>query len=177
MLSQEHEVRTLLGGQLERYELIDVLYADDYAAEAWRHVHGVWENLRGGRLAPEDINRRVVVERPAGAIEVRVDRVEQAGGRERWVWTRSGQPGGDDHLRERVMLYALAQQTEGKRDADVAIHYTTSGELRPALPSPTVLGNHTAKIDALLEHMAAGRWEPSFGPHCDTCPFNLICPV
>lgn len=173
----EGELRAMLSGQLQRYELEGVLYAEDYAAEAWRHVRGVWDELREGRLAPEAVDRRVVVERPAGAIEVRVDRVERAGGRERWVWTRSGRPGEGDHLSERVMLYALAQRALRGSEGEIAIHYTATGELRAARPSPKVLGSHTAKIDALLEQMRAGRWEPAFGPHCDTCPFNLICPV
>lgn len=174
--SQVDSVRAILLGQLQRYELEDVLYAEDYEAEAWRHVQGVWEELRSTRLTPDDVNARVVVERPAGAIEIRVDRIEHANGQPRWVWTRSGQPGDDDHLSERVMLYALAQQARGV-GGEITIHYTTSGERRGAAPSPKVLGNHTAKIDALLEQMQAGRWEPTFGPHCDTCPFNLICPV
>jgi len=86
-------------------------------------------------------------------------------------------PVDDEHLKERVMPYALAHQTQNGSDGDIVIHYTATGEVRKATPNAKVLANHTAKIDALLEAMQAGRWEPTFGPHCDTCPFNLICPV
>lgn len=177
LTADEQSLRSLVYGQLQRYELDSVLYADDYAAEAWRHVRTVWDDLREARLAPERVDRRVVVRRPAGAIEVRIDREEAYGGGTRWVWTRSGLPGEEDHLSERVILYALAHQELHGAPGEIAIYYTATGELRPATPKDRVLANHSAKIDSLLEEMRARRWEPSFGPHCDTCPFNLICPV
>lgn len=177
LTADEQSLRSLVYGQLQRYELESVLYADDYALEAWRHVRAVWDDLREARLAPERVDRRVVVRRAAGAIEVRVDREETHDGSTRWVWTRSGLPGEDDHLSERVMLYALAHQELHGAPGEIAIYYTATGDLRPATPKDKVLANHSAKIDTLLEEMRARRWEPSFGPHCDTCPFNLICPV
>lgn len=177
MPADEAELRSLVFGQLQRYELESVLYAADYAAEAWRHVRVIWDDLREGRVAPERVDRRVVVRRPAGAIEVRIDREENQNGQARWVWVRSGMPGDDDHLSERVMLYTLAQQQAHGAIGEVAIGYTATGELRVATPKEKVLANHTAKIDRLLEAMQARQWEPSFGPQCDTCPFNLICPV
>ncbi|PDV97159.1 UvrD-helicase domain-containing protein [Candidatus Chloroploca asiatica] len=177
LMTDEQSLRTLVHGQLQRYELDNVLYAADYAAEAWRHVRGVWDDLCAARLVPERVDRRVVVHRPAGAIEVRIDREETHDGCTRWVWTRSGQPGDDDHLSERVMLYALAHQEIHGTPGEIAITYTATGDLRLATPKDKVLANHSAKIDNLLEEMRARRWEPSFGPHCATCPFNLICPV
>jgi ATP-dependent DNA helicase UvrD/PcrA len=175
--ADEDAVRTILHGQLQRYELEDVLYADDYAAEAWRHVCAVWDDLRTAQLVPEDVNARVTVTRPAGTIEVRVDRIDRTDTQPRWVWTRSGAPGEKDHLKERVMLYALAYQAQHGADGKIAIHYTATGAIPNVTPDPKVLKNHTAKIDAMLAAMQAGHWEPTFGPHCDTCPFNLICPV
>lgn len=106
----EAELRTLVFGQLQRYELDAVLYAGDYAAETLRHVQSVWDDLRNGRIAPERVDRRVIVRRPAGEIEVRIDREEVQNGTTRWVWVRSGAPRSDDHLAERVMLYALARR-------------------------------------------------------------------
>ncbi|PDW05112.1 UvrD-helicase domain-containing protein [Candidatus Viridilinea mediisalina] len=177
LTADEQNLRSLVYGQLQRYELDSVLYADDYAAEAWRHVRTVWEDLREARMAPERVDQRIVVRRPSGTIEVRIDREEPHADGTRWVWTRSGLPGDDDHLSERVMLYALAYQELHGDPGELAIHYTATGELRPATPKDKVLANHSAKIDNLLEEMQARRWEPSVGPHCDTCPFNLICPV
>jgi DNA helicase-2/ATP-dependent DNA helicase PcrA len=106
-----------------------------------------------------------------------VDRIDRNGVHSRWVWTRSGEPGDEDHQKERVMLYALAQQEQTGSDGEITIHYMATGDLRPATPNPKVLARHTAKIDALLEAMQAGQWEPTFGPQCNACPFNLICPV
>jgi DNA helicase-2/ATP-dependent DNA helicase PcrA len=154
-----------------------VLYADDYAAEAWRHARTVWDSFQSGALVPDDVDSEVVVNRPMGSIAVRVDRVDDSGEQPRWVWVRSGQADDDDRRKERVMLYALAHRTLHDADGEVAIHYTATGEIRRATPDPKVLARHTAKIDALLEAMQAGHWSPTFGPHCDTCPFNLICPV
>lgn len=175
--ADESELRAILFGQIERYDLQDVLYAEDYQAEAWKHVQGFWQDVKALHVRPENVNTTVTIERPAGTIELRIDRVDHLGGSARLVWSRTGQPGENDHLSERVMLYALAQQTRPELDAEIAIHYTSTGEFRPARPNPKVLANHVQKIDALLEQMRSGRWEPTFGPHCDTCPFNLICPV
>lgn len=173
----EAELRTLVFGQLQRYELDAVLYAGDYAAETLRHVQSVWDDLRNGRIAPERVDRRVIVRRPAGEIEVRIDREEVQNGTTRWVWVRSGAPRSDDHLAERVMLYALARRETPHPPDEIVVAYTGTGDVRPATPRERVLANHTEKIDRLLEAMRARRWEPSFGPQCDSCPFNLICPV
>ncbi len=175
--ADEAALRTLVFGQLQRYELDTVLYADDYAAETLRHVQTVWDDLRNGRITPEQVDRRVIVRRPAGTIEVRIDREETQNGITRWVWVRPGMPRSDDHLAERVMLYALARQETAHPPDEIVIAYTGTGDMRPAMPSERVLANHTEKIDRLLEAMRARRWEPSFGPQCDSCPFNLICPV
>lgn len=175
--ADEAALRTLVFGQLQRYELDTVLYADDYAAETLRHVQTVWDDLRNGRITPEQVDRRVIVRRPAGTIEVRIDREETQNGITRWVWVRPGMPRSDDHLAERVMLYALARQETARPPDEIIIAYTGTGDMRPATPRERVLANHTEKIDHLLEAMRARRWEPSFGPQCDSCPFNLICPV
>lgn len=177
LLANEQSLRSLIYGQLQRYELESVLYADDYAAEVWRHVRAVWDDLREMRLVPKQVDQRVVVHRPSGAIEVRVDREETHDGGTRWVWIRSGRPGDDDHLSERVMLYALAHQELHGTSGEIAIYYTATGELRTVTPKDKVLANHSVKIDGLLEAMQAKYWEPSFGSHCNACPFNLICPV
>ncbi|GIW03113.1 UvrD-helicase domain-containing protein [Roseiflexus sp.] len=175
--ADEAGLRTLVFGQLQRYELDSVLYADDYAAEALRHARTVWDDLRTGRLSPECVDRRVIVRRPAGTIEVRIDREDMQDGVTRWVWVRPGMPRNDDHLAERVMLYALARQETPDPPDEIVIAYTGTGDVRRATPRAQVLANHTEKIDRLLEAMRARHWEPLFGPQCDTCPFNLICPV
>ncbi|MCS6841485.1 MAG: UvrD-helicase domain-containing protein [Roseiflexus sp.] len=173
----EASLRTLVFGQLQRYELDSVLYADDYAAETLRHIKAVWEDLRSGRITPAQVDRKVIVRRPAGTIEVRIDREETQDGVTRWVWVRPGMPRSDDHLAERVMLYALARHETADPPDEIAIAYTGTGETRHVTPSEKVLANHATKIDRLLESMRARRWAPSFGPQCDACPFNLICPV
>jgi DNA helicase-2/ATP-dependent DNA helicase PcrA len=175
--ANDDAVRSLVYGQLQRYELDTVLYAGDYAAEALQHVQVVWNDLRSGRIAPERVDRRVMVRRPAGVIEVRIDREETQDGVTRWVWVRPGAPRGDDHLSERMILYALARQEVGHPPDELAIAFTGTGETVRVTHSERVLSNHTAKIDRLLEAMREQRWEPSFGPQCDACPFNLICPV
>ncbi|MDW8214181.1 MAG: UvrD-helicase domain-containing protein [Roseiflexaceae bacterium] len=175
--ANEADLRTLVFGQLQRYDLDSVLYADDYAAETLRHVQTVWDDLRNGRITPAHVDRKVIVRRPAGTIEVRIDREETDNGATRWVWVRPGMPRSDDHLEERVMLYALARQEMPNPPDEIVIAYTGTGEMRRVTPQERVLANHTAKIDRLLEAMRARRWEPSFGPQCDACPFNLICPV
>jgi DNA helicase-2/ATP-dependent DNA helicase PcrA len=171
------ELHTLVFGQLRRYKLDGVLYADDYAAETLRHAQVGWDDLRSGRITPAQVDRRILVQRPAGVIEVRIDREETQDGVTRWVWVRPGMPRSDDHLSERVMLYALARQATPHPSDEIVIAYTGTGETRSAMPPERVLANHTAKIDRLLEAMRERRWEPSFGPQCDACPFNLICPV
>jgi DNA helicase-2/ATP-dependent DNA helicase PcrA len=173
----EAELRTLVFGQLQRYELDAVVYADDYAAETLRHVQTVWNDLHSGRITPEQVDRRVIVQRPAGVIEVRIDREEVHEGVMRWVWVRPGMPHSDDHLSERVMLYALARRETPHPPDEIVIAYTGTGDVRPATPREQVLARHTEKIDRLLEAMRARNWAPSFGPQCDSCPFNLICPV
>ncbi len=177
LLPDEAELRSLVFGQLQRYELDAVLYADDYAAETLQHVRRVWDDLRNGRITPEQVDRRIIVRRPAGTIEVRIDREETHNGVMRWVWVRPGVPRSDDHLSERVILYALARQETPHPPDEIVIAYTGTGDVRPATPREQVLANHTEKIDRLLEAMRARRWEPSFGSQCDSCPFNLICPV
>lgn len=173
----ENAVRSLVFSQLQRYELDTVIYAEDYAAETLQHVQVVWNDLRSGRIVLEHVDRRVLVRRPAGVIEVRIDREETQEGVTRWVWVRPGAPRGDDHLSERMILYALARQEARHPPDELAIAFTGTGETVPVTHSERVLANHTAKIDRLLEAMREQRWEPSFGPQCDTCPFNLICPV
>jgi DNA helicase-2/ATP-dependent DNA helicase PcrA len=175
--ADDDAVRSLVFGQLQRYELDTVLYAEDYATETLQHVQVVWNDLRSGRIAPERVDRRVLVRRPAGVIEVRIDREETQDGVTRWVWVRPGAPRGDDHLSERMILYALARQEVGHPPDELAIAFTGTGETVRVTHSERVLANHTAKIDRLLEAMREQHWEPSFGPQCDTCPFNLICPV
>ena len=74
------------------------------------------------------------------------------------------------------MLYTLAAQTHHP-NAALAIHYTATGETRAVNHRKDTLKNHTEKIDAALVGIAAGDWAPSYGDNCDTCPFNLICPI
>ncbi|MFS8839623.1 hypothetical protein, partial [Synechococcus sp. R6-5] len=102
--ADDDAVRSLVFGQLQRYELDTVLYAEDYATETLQHVQVVWNDLRSGRIAPERVDRRVLVRRPAGVIEVRIDREETQDGVTRWVWVRPGAPRGNDHLSERMIL-------------------------------------------------------------------------
>lgn len=175
--AHEADLRTLVFGQLQRYELDSVIYADDYAAAALQHVQAVWNDLRSGRIMPAQVDRKIIVRRPAGTIEVRIDREETQDGVTRWVWVRPGMPRSDDHLAERVMLYALARRETPHPPDEIAIAYTGNGETRRVTPTERALANHAAKIDRLLEDMGAHRWAPSFGPQCNACPFNLICPV
>ncbi|MGQ9828536.1 MAG: UvrD-helicase domain-containing protein [Roseiflexus sp.] len=175
--SDDDALRSLVFGQLQRYELDTVLYAGDYAAETLRHIRSVWNDLRSRQIALDHIDRRVLVRRPAGVIEVRIDREETQDGVTRWVWVRPGAPRGNDHLSERMILYALARQEVHRPPDELAIAFTGTGETLPVRHLERVLANHTTKIDRLLEAMHERRWEPSFGPQCDTCPFNLICPV
>ena len=153
------------------------LYADDYFAEALRHITQVWRDLSGGTYAPDAVDRRYVVRRPAGEVAVRVDRVEPGANGPRWVRTRSGRERADDHLSTPITLYALAHLQEHGTPGEIALHYTATGAVRAAAPRPAVLDEHTAAIDRLLAGIQAGDWHAAVGPQCDTCPFNLICPA
>lgn len=170
-------LRTLLQRSFLKNELEAVLYSDDYFAEAWRHVQVVWGSLSTAAVAPEQVNHTVTLTRRTGEVRVRVDRVEAGTAGPRWVRTRSNQARSNDHLSSRVMLYALAYQQQHGRPGEIQLHYTATGETRDAWPEPDVLKRHAATIDGHLASMAAGQWPIQPGPHCDTCPFNLICPV
>lgn len=173
----EESLERLVRQVFRRHALDDVLYTDEYFAEALRHVQRMWHDLRAGTTTPQAINQRFVVERPAGPVLVRVDRVEgTAGGGVRYVQYKSGRPGTKDHLSTRIMLYTLAAQTHHP-GATVAIHYTATNETRMIMHRTSTLENHTTEIDDVLCGITAGSWEPKPGEQCDTCPFNLICPV
>ncbi len=175
--ADEPALRTLVWQIFARHELDGVLYQEDYFAEAFRHVQQVWQDLRTGTTMADAVNHEVVVRRPAGAVAVRVDRVDQTPNGLRYVQLKSGRRGKDDHLSTRIMLYALAAAGGEQQCGEIAIHYTATGETHGARPKTDVLERHTARIDGLLAGIANGRWDPNTGPQCETCPFNLICPV
>lgn len=172
----EDDLRRLVWQVFARHELPDALYSDDYFTEAFRHVCHIWRELRNDPLVAQSVNQRVIVQRPAGPVSVRIDRVEQTANGLRYVQLKSGRVRKDDHLDMRVMLYALAAQ-EHAPNAELAIRYTATGETRTVTHRKDTVKNHTTKIDALLGAIAAGRWEPNYGEQCASCPFNLICPI
>ncbi len=172
----EQELRDLTWSVFATHELPDALYSEDYFAEAFRHIQHVWQDLRASGRAPDDLNQIFVVGRPSGAVSVRVDRMDQQADGSRWVRTRSGRAGDNDHLNLQIMLYALAARDQGV-DGEIMLHYTATGTMKRATPRPDVLTNHTAEIDDLLAGIQAGHWEPRPGPACATCAFNLICPA
>lgn len=172
----EQELRDLVWGVFASHELPEVLYSEDYFAEAFRHVRHVWEDFCAGGRAPDDLDQVFVVERPSGMVSVRVNRIDEGPDGPRWVRTRSGRAGDKDHLNLQIMLYALAARDLAV-NGEIALHYTATGAVVRATPRPNVLVNHTAEIDDLLVGIWAGQWEPRPGPACATCAFNLICPA
>jgi DNA helicase-2/ATP-dependent DNA helicase PcrA len=174
--SDEDVLERLVWQWFRRHELDDVLYKDDYFSETFRHVERIWRDLRDDPTVAQAANQRFVVQRPSGQVTVRVDRVEETAEGVRYVQLKSGRPGKDDHLSTRIMLYTLAAQTHHP-NATLAIHYTATNATRSVEQRKSTLENHTAKIDATLAGIAAQSWEPNYGEQCDTCPFNLICPV
>lgn len=159
-----------------RHRLDGLVYQDAYVAEAIRYVQHVWHLFRTKQTGAQAMNQRFVVQRPAGSIVVRVDRVEQTADGTRYVQLKSGRPGKDDHLSTRIVLYALAAQAHHP-NASLAIHYPALNETRLVEHRKGTLENHIAKIDAMLAGIGAQSWQPNYGDQCDTCPFNLICPV
>jgi DNA helicase-2/ATP-dependent DNA helicase PcrA len=151
-----------------------VLYQDDYFDEAFAHVRQVWSGFQADATVANAVNQELIVQRPSGAVALRVDRVEQTPAGSRLVQLKSGRRGKEDHLSTRIMLYPLAAAANS---GEIAIHYTATNETLKAAPKGDVLERHTARIDALLAGISGGHWEPKPGPQCDTCPFNLICPV
>ncbi|HEX6291272.1 MAG TPA: UvrD-helicase domain-containing protein [Herpetosiphonaceae bacterium] len=172
----EQEVERLVQQMFTRNQLDAVTYRDEYFAEAMPHVRRIWQDLRANPSIAGDIDREIVVQRPAGRIAVRVDRIERTPDGTRYVQVKSGKRGDKDHLSTRVMVYALAAEA-AHDDGGIMIQYTATGDMHPVKPRADVLKRHSARIDELLEGIAAGRWEPNYGEHCDTCPFNVICPV
>ncbi len=172
----EATVQQMLRQVFARHDLTDALYVGDFFSEAWEQVRRVWEDFRTNANLAATTNQHLIVERPVGRVSVRVDRVEQTATGAKFVQFRSGKQGNDDHLSTRIMLYTLAAQAHAP-GATLAIQYTATGETRVIEHRKTVLENHTARIDAVLEGIAVGRWEPTYEDHCKTCPFNLICPV
>lgn len=159
-----------------RNQLNDSVYRDEYFAEALPHVRRIWQDLRMNPSLVHDLRQEIVVQRPAGKVAVRVDRIERGPEGVRYTKLKSGKRGDKDHLSTRIMLYALAAEAT-QHNGEIVIQYTATGETHLATPRTDVLKRHVTKIDELLEGIAAGRWEPKYGDYCDTCPFNLICPV
>jgi DNA helicase-2/ATP-dependent DNA helicase PcrA len=156
--------------------LAEATYRDDYFAEAMRHVTQIWRDMSAA-VAAYNRDHRYILRRPAGDVAVRIDRVEAGDAGPRWVRDRSGRARDGDHLSIPIMLYALTYLQEHGALGEIAIHYSATGDRRPATPTPDVLADHAAAIDRLLTSIQAGDWSPSVGQQCATCPFNLICPV
>lgn len=167
----------LLWGLFARHEMVDVLYARDYFDVAFGHVQRIWDALRLGEIDPGDVNQTFMVERPAGAVQVRVDRVEHGAAGTRWLQVRTGRPSDGDHLKTRIILYALAYEAAYASAANLAIRYTATGQEEPVVHRPATLKDHTGDVDAMLRGINAGHWEVKPSADCATCPFNLICPV
>lgn len=89
----------------------------------------------------------------------------------------SGRPKDEDTRDTHIILYLQAYAETYGREPDVAIHYTRTGDVRPARPGRDTRARHLEQIDAHLAGIAAGRWEPNRGRHSAECPFVLICPV
>lgn len=175
--ADEPELDSLVRQVFITHELPGVLYEQDYYAEAFRHVRSVWEDLRSGARAPADLDRTIPITRPSGRVVVRVDRVEQNGGRPRWVRLRSGKEDEDDQRALQTRLYALAYHETHGGPVDIALHYTSTGTIQPVPFEPEELEEIRADLDATLRSLADGRWSPAPGPQCATCAFTLICPV
>lgn len=169
-------VEQLVRDLCRRYQLDGALYGADYIDTAIRHTLRIWHDMRDRPAIVQAINQSFVVQRPTGRVTVRVDRVEQSGDGTRFVRLKSGRAGKEDHLSKRIILYALAAQAHHP-EARIAIHYTATNGTLPVDNRKDVLDRHTEKIDGILAGIAAESWEPHFGDQCDTCPFNLICPV
>jgi DNA helicase-2/ATP-dependent DNA helicase PcrA len=172
----EAALRELAQAAFVARELEGTLYAEEYFAGVLHHAAQVWAGFRAGERRPEDVDRVYVVQRPAGTIAVRVDRVEHEAGQLRLVRVRAGRERSADRLSTAVMLYALAAEQHHGGGA-VSLHYPVTAALRDATPKPNVLQNHTARIDRLLEGLRDERWSPQLGPQCAACAFNLICPA
>jgi DNA helicase-2/ATP-dependent DNA helicase PcrA len=173
----ETALHGVIAQAFDEHGLADVLYQEDYFGETFGHILGIWQALHAGAYAPEDLNQRFVVQRPAGAVGVRVDRVEAGEGGRRWVRARSGREREGDRRSAQLALYAEAQRQAYGEAGEIALHYSATGSYRGATPRPDSLAGQLEQIDQLLEAIAEGHWEPNPGAQCATCAFNLICPV
>lgn len=159
-----------------RYRLENVPYTNDYFTEAFQHAQRIWQDLRINPAITRATHQFLIVSRPVGQVEVRIDRIEQTADGLRYVYFKSGRPGKDDQLSTRIILYALAAQTHHP-NATLAIRYTSTDETHRVEHRKQTLETHIAKIDAALAGIAAEEREPNYGEHCTTCPFYLLCPV
>ncbi|GAC1549924.1 MAG: hypothetical protein NVS2B7_25960 [Herpetosiphon sp.] len=173
----EQALHDLAWSHFATHELREVLYSADYFAETLRHVREYWAALQTGTLAPDAVDHYIMLHRPSGDIAVVVDQVDHQSGAPRWLRTKSGLPTPNDHLSDRIMLYALAHEQAHGTTGAIAIHYSSTGQTVPITVSPGVLANHTTKIDTLVAGIAVAEWPTKPGPQCTTCAFNLICPL
>jgi hypothetical protein len=159
------------------HDLEQVAYSADYFEQMLQHIHHLWQSLQLGRVNPTRVSEQELLSFPSGTVSIRVDLVQMDGQSPQWIRLLSGQEKDDDHLKTRVLLYALAYEALYDTAPNVAIHYSATGRQLPVTPRADVLERRQAKIESLLAGISDAEWQPNRGHHCATCSYNLICPL
>ena len=167
------ELSVVVANAFTEHNLDQVLYRDDYIAEAQAFAALTLDDLRSA--TPPTNHVRQTVRLPSGDVRVSIDRVEQSEQGPRFVRVRARRQRDGDHLTTRMTLYALAQEQAG--GGEVALAYPASGERRSVSHKPAALHERGQTLDTLLQRINAGDYAPAPGTQCATCPFVLICPV
>jgi CRISPR/Cas system-associated exonuclease Cas4 (RecB family) len=165
-------------------------------AEEWRAPHEAhphealfWERARrvvraqarmAATQAPGGVSRHdaeYVVPLRAGAVRVRIDRLDQAPGTPPVAIRFHGGAPADGHRREhRTALYQAAlDRAHGQ--GRVAHHYLLSGAVDTATAQARTLESRLREADEALAGIARAEFSARRSEECPGCPFWLICPA
>ncbi|MFD3162752.1 UvrD-helicase domain-containing protein [Herpetosiphon sp. NSE202] len=171
-------VETLIQEALKVRGVLEDPYADAYMTQALGHISHIWEQMQAEPTSTNStFNQRFLLNTVAGEVEVRVDQVDQD--RNGPIWTRilSGKEKDDDHLKLRLVMYALAYEAVYHQKPRIQIYYTATGVMAPVNHQQRTLDDRREKVATYMRGIAAGDWRPNQGHACQSCAFTMICPI
>lgn len=176
-LPEAAELDAILDDAWRQRGPIDVPYEAEYRAMARAQLTDIAEHL-GIEDFPIEAARYVVVDLAAGAVQIRIDRVEHQADGPVFVLLHTGQLSTDHRTRTRAILANWYYEQMYGLPTRVELHYPQMSCSQPLNYRDGTVQKHVDEINAALEDITRGDFPARPSQHnCATCPFCLICPI
>jgi len=171
-------IDTLLDAAWQERGPTDIPYATEYRNQARTWLLDMAHRLGDGTATIDAVDQDIIVSLDHGAVQIRVDRIEQRADGPVYVLVRTGQPKKEHQRDERVILAAWHYQQQYATEPRVELHYPSIPYTHKVKHQKETVPRHIGEINKALRRMAAFDFPPQPDPReCAICPFNMICSV